>query len=203
MIDALLAKSTDTAARRLNAWNPACWAASLPIQCCAITPRGGTLVDKQHVVFSGHYPLVAGAVVRFLDRQNHLIERTVKAAAVDHRADLGLARLDKPVSLALPKLSAARLAVLTPLLALQPCRAVVLEWIGGGVVNKPENPRRARAYRPAVSGHSGQPVFAISGKSLTLIGLYRTWFCDDGTLSVVTSANVRDLKLQIQKGIAS
>ena len=71
--------------------NPACWAADIDLTCCSPwnsytgggwsgTHRAGTLISPRHVLFAAHFDdLTVGTVMRFVDMQNQVVERTLMA----------------------------------------------------------------------------------------------------------------------------
>lgn len=73
--------------------NPACWAADIDLTCCSPwnsyqdangggVNRAGTLISPIHVLFAAHYdqiPTNGHYVLRFVDQQNQVIERSLIA----------------------------------------------------------------------------------------------------------------------------
>lgn len=80
--------------------NTNCWAKDLDLTC--ISPwnsygnkfRAGTAITKHHVVYASHYPLPINTIIRFVDKNNEVIERKISKTKQIFNTDITIALLD-------------------------------------------------------------------------------------------------------------
>ena len=74
--------------------NPQSWASDIDLTCCSVwnsadkNKRAGTLISPRHVLFVAHYPIGAGTVMTFVDKNNNVVIRTI--TATKRHTDYGL-----------------------------------------------------------------------------------------------------------------
>ncbi len=152
--------------------------------------KGGTLISPRHFVFANHAPIVNGATIIFVDKNNNIITRTLQSQQRIGTTDIQLGVLDSdvPPSIAYYPIVSYNEVVqyllgsgsitfspTIPLLVLdQEDKALVQDakyalstetmfvWPLGGTA-------RLSFHEPIVSGDSGNPGFFVINNKLALI----------------------------------
>ena len=175
--------------------NPDLWCSDLDITCASPWnssgghKRAGTLVTPRHVIGAAHYEYSVGAVVRFVEKDGTVHDRTVtgKARHPDyspHIPDLTIYTLDsdlpdtiKPCAV-MPSDYTSYLVneqVKTACLGLdQEEKALIIDWNSGGRMRTPTDPNRLIFHENKISGDSGNPAFIIVDGELVLMTVW-TW----------------------------
>lgn len=184
--------------------NEKLWAKNLDLTC--ISPwnsygkntRAGTAITRLHVIFATHYQIPAGSSIRFITKNNELVERKIIKSFSIKNTDFTIGLLDKelpesinPVKL-LPKYwkeymaldpkylqNAGKLKPRISVLCLDQEEKATIAEIDSFYSNykavqcvKPENKILESFNELIVTGDSGNPCFAIVQDELVLI---TTW----------------------------
>jgi len=175
--------------------NPDLWCGDLDITCASPWnssgghKKAGTLVTPRHVIGAAHYEYSVGAVVRFVEKDGTVHDRTVAGKArhpesTNYHPDLTIYTLDsdlpdtiKPCYV-MPSDYATYLAneqVKTACLGLdQEEKALIIDWNSGGRMRTPTDPNRLIFHENKISGDSGNPAFLIVDEELVLMTVW-TW----------------------------
>lgn len=193
--------------------NPNCWAQNIE-DITAISPwnsrqgrhRAGTLISPRHIIYAAHYPLYNNDKVRFVDKNNNIVERTIIAhqkhplylgSAGGYQHDLHVALLDSDVP------SEIKFAKVLPdnwfdyLGDIYRIPALCLDFEEKALVNDfynginaqwlrhtvPTNPQRNRYYESKITGDSGNPAFIILNSELIITNVW-TWGGAGGGTSI-------------------
>jgi hypothetical protein len=181
--------------------NPSCWAADIDLTCVSpwnstgANTRAGVLVSPRHVLFAAHYPIAAGAIIRFVTANNAVVTRTVTATLTfpgysPYHPDFALGVLDSdvPASIGFAKVLPANYATKFPGAAAwgkvasvcfdQEEKALVQDWAGKYIANTgldycafnaPTDAKRAEFFENKISGDSGNPAFLIVNGELVFL----------------------------------
>lgn len=189
--------------------NPACWAATGELTCVspwnshAGVEGGGTLISPRHVLFAEHFmggtgsnPMPNGTTIRFITRDNQIVERTLSNKARVGATDIciGLLNADVPETISyarvLPSNFASFVSVYRqPALVVDAEEKAIIKELsnasGGNVTfGTPSDPVRATYDETLVPGDSSNPVMLIIGNTPVVVG------------AVLTTGSVADLAAQ-------
>jgi hypothetical protein len=182
--------------------NSECWASDLDLTC--ISPwnstgnntRAGTAITKYHIIYANHYPINIGSTVRFISKNNEIIDRKlIKSASVD-KTDISVGLLDtalpdsiKPAKV-LPKFYRDYIAInfnhiieLNDGTLLKSFPALCLDYEEKAIINEVvsinnfvscgKSSGLLQKYNEIIiAGDSGNPCFAIIDNELVLL---TTW----------------------------
>lgn len=182
--------------------NPDCWISDIPAITC-ISPwnnhnsnrRAGTLISPRHILFAAHYPIRNGSKLRFITKDNNVIERTLlrkkthpeykgRIGRFQHDIVIGLLDSDVPDSISYAKVlpdnwknylgNRRRL----PTFCLdQEEKALITDVIGefnwSSVYHlKPTDAQRLKYDEEKIIGDSGNPAFLIISSELLLLNVW-------------------------------
>ena len=182
--------------------NTNCWAYNLLDLTCA-SPwnsaygplRAGTAITTRHIIYAAHYPMPTGTVLRFITRDNTVIERTLissRSPAVDLAIGLLNADLPETITPALILPEGALEEYLPTQIPLYPQQipAIYLnqlehahsaDWTGIYGIGYSEaftisalHPVRQPHYACPRSGDSGNPVFLAAASRPVLLCCWYT-----------------------------
>jgi len=163
--------------------------------CCpweTATRRAGTLVSPRHLVFAHHYLIPNGTQLRFVDRNNGVVPRTLTDSVNITGTDLqiGVLNADIPAS----QISFARVLPANytnyfpstlrgiPAMCFNKVPQAVVSDIGAVLPSPtnatvivyaiPNDVERKRLYADKISGDSGQPAFIILNGQLVLLNIW-------------------------------
>mgnify|MGYP006253163315 FL=1 len=174
--------------------NPNLWCGDLDITC--VSPwnssgghkKAGTLVTPRHIIGAAHYEYSVGTVVRFVEKNGTVHDRTVTGKARhpecrNYIPDLTIYTLDsdlpstiKPCSV-MPSNYSEYLDNFSriPSLGLdQEEKALIIDWRSGGRMQKPTDPKRLIFHENKISGDSGNPAFLVFDGKPVLVTVW-TW----------------------------
>jgi len=92
--------------------NTNCWAYDLDLTCNSVwnsavgypsgRTGGGTLITKRHIIFAAHFPIPEGTTIRFITKDNQIVERTLLSTKIPssyspYYPDFGIGVLDSDV----------------------------------------------------------------------------------------------------------
>jgi len=182
--------------------NPDLWCGDLDITCASPWnssgghKRAGTLVTPRHVIGAAHYEYSVGAVVRFVEKDGTVHDRTVSGKARhpesrNYHPDLTIYTLDsdlpstiKPCYV-MPSDYTSYLVneqVKTACLGLdQEEKALIIDWNSGGRMRTPTDPNRLIFHENKISGDSGNPAFLIVDRELVLVTVWTFGGAGSGT----------------------
>ena len=175
-----------------------CWAHNLDLTCIspwnsnAENRKAGTLVSPRHIVYSEHYNIPLNSVVRFIDKNNSVVERTiVKKISVGpsnvsdgYSTDIAVGLLDSNIpNITFAKVLPPDINKFLPSLNLGvPClcldkeeKAIITDLYTLGtfaIFKRPLDKTRLKFYEDKIVGDSGNPAFLIINNELVLV---TTW----------------------------
>jgi len=183
--------------------NPDLWCRDLDITC--VSPwnssgdhkKAGTLVTPRHIIGAAHYEYSVGAVVRFVEKNGAVHDRTVigKARHPDYKPyypDLTIYTLDsdlpstiKPCSV-MPSNYKSYLdntsKIKIPCLGLdQEEKALIIDWSAGGRMRTPTDSKRRIFHENKIGGDSGNPAFLVFDGELVLVTVWTYGGAGGGT----------------------
>ena len=206
--------------------NPDLWCGDLDITCASpwnssgSHKRAGTLVTPRHVIGAAHYEYSVGAVVRFVEKDGTVHDRTVagKARHPDyspHIPDLTIYTLDsdlpptiKPCAV-MPSDYISYLVneqVKTACLGLdQEEKALIIDWNSGGRMRTPTDPNRLIFHENKISGDSGNPAFIIVDGELVLMTVWTYGGAGGGTAvaDYISGINTMIATADTQAGVST
>jgi hypothetical protein len=183
--------------------------------------RAGTAITPRHAVLAAHYPLYAGDSLRFITSDNTVITRNVVSTSVIFRegvntdAMLVLLDSDLPSSITpckifpanyevyLPAGGTTRAGEDLPLFSFDQSERGSVRSLRGAsrnqsfIVNfrEPKLPNRLAFYDSAISGDSGNPIFAVTNSELWLLSTY--WSAASGPFYGGLVAELNDAILSL------
>lgn len=173
--------------------NTGCWAYGLDLTPIAVynsdgvNEKGGVLISPRDIVFANHFQISSGATIRFVDRNNNVVSRTLSSHTNLLGTDVQVGRLDSDVPSSISHcrlLDTGWMNIINgtgiPLLAIdKEQNALVYEiknnvqgnilTLGSGLYGN-----RSGFYEVAVGGDSGGGLFAVIGNSLFLVSTFLT-----------------------------
>lgn len=181
--------------------NPDLWCGDLDITCASPWnssgghKRAGTLVTPRHVIGAAHYEYSVGAVVRFVEKDGTVHDRTVAGKARhpesrNYHPDLTIYTLDsdlpstiKPCSVMPSNYNnylgqSGRVACLG---LDQEEKALVVDWFSGGRMREPIDSNRLIFHENKIGGDSGNPAFLIVDGELVLVTVWTFGGAGSGT----------------------
>ena len=206
--------------------NPDLWCGDLDITCASPWnssgghKRAGTLVTPRHVIGAAHYEYSVGAVVRFVEKDGTVHDRTVAGKARhpesrNHHPDLTIYTLDsdlpstiKPCAV-MPSDYTSYLVneqVKTACLGLdQEEKALIIDWFSGGRMRTPIDPNRLIFHENKISGDSGNPAFIIVGGELVLVTVWTFGGAGSGTTvaDYISDLNTMIATADTQAGVST
>lgn len=151
----------------------------------------GTLVSPRHIVFATHFQLPVGAKVRFVSRENEVVERTLVGTMSEPYVKdrlfpditVGVLDSDVPPSIGFARILPDDWAAYVPDGRLEiPCLALDQEekalvtslWFLGAEASftDPRDPAQRSFFEPLVRGDSGNPGFMIVDGQLVLMTVW-------------------------------
>lgn len=205
--------------------NPDAWTRDLDLTCVSpwnsagINWLAGTLVSPRHVVFSTHFPIPVGATVRFVTRDNVVVDRTLVGAIsppyVGQSAfpDISVGVLDSDVP---PSIGFARILpddwaaylpdrrLEIPLLAINQREAALvtsLWWLDDQVLcSEPADATQRAFFDTIVTGDSGHPGFMIVDDQLVLLTVWTMGSGGMGTFTTGQRAAIDGMMAQLGGG---
>jgi hypothetical protein len=180
------------------------------------------LITKRHIVYANHFGLPildGGTPMLFVDSQGGLLERRVIASAAEPEGDIAIGLLDSDVpdtiriAPVLPPDFEKHLGFHRPFLvvtldqedkaSVQQCNSLSAGFSTNTLVENyvaPEYKRLSAWSEKIVIGDSGNPVFAIIGNELVLIGCW--WGAFFGPHVGGRAAQVNKMIAQLAPGYA-
>ena len=181
--------------------NPDLWCGDLDITCASPWnssgghKRAGTLVTPRHVIGAAHYEYSVGAVVRFVEKDGTVHDRTVAGKARhpesrNYYPDLTIYTLDsdlpptiKPCAV-MPSDHSNYLENFSRVACLgldQEEKALIIDWRSRGNMQTPVDPNRLIFHENKISGDSGNPAFLIVDRELVLVTVWTFGGAGSGT----------------------
>lgn len=160
-----------------------------PWNSAGVHTRAGTLITRRHIIHAAHYSLSTGHVMRFVDVNNVVHERTIVGAKSHpdyspHYPDIRIAVLDSdlPASISHCKMAPSTLDdYFTFTTTRHPCllldkeeKALIadLNYINTRIGFKyPTDPKRLEYSETIIGGDSGNPSFIIIDDELVLLSV--------------------------------
>ena len=206
--------------------NPDLWCSDLDITCASPWnssgghKKAGTLVTPRHVIGATHYEYSVGAVVRFVEKDGTVHDRTVagKARHPDYRPhlpDLTIYTLDSdlPATIkpcyVMPSDYTSYLVneqVKTACLGLdQEEKALIIDWNSGGRMRTPTDPNRLIFHENKIGGDSGNPAFLIVDGELVLTTVWTFGGAGSGTAvaNYISDINTMISTADTQAGVST
>jgi len=191
------------------------WCKDLDLTC--ISPwnssgghkKAGTLVTPRHVIGAAHYEYSVGAVVRFVEKNGSVHNRTVIGKArhpkyKPHYPDLTIYTLDSdlpstitPCSV-MPSNYSSHLdnvpGIKIPCLGFdQEEKALIIDWNSGGRMRTPTDSKRRIFHESKIKGDSGNPAFLIFNGKLVLMTVWTFGGAGGGTPIAKHIADINDM----------
>tara|TARA_R110002074_G_scaffold366961_2_gene540959 strand:+ start:558 stop:1517 length:960 start_codon:yes stop_codon:yes gene_type:complete len=174
--------------------NPDLWCGDLDITC--VSPwnssgghkKAGTLVTPRHIIGAAHYEYSVGTVVRFVEKNGTVHDRTVTGKARhpecrNYTPDLTIYTLDsdlpstiKPCSV-MPSNYSDYLDNFSKIACLgldQEEKALIIDWRSGGRMQTPTDFKRRIFHESKIKGDSGNPAFLVFDGKPLLVTVW-TW----------------------------
>lgn len=200
--------TTQNHASQIYVRNVNCWCYDIDDITC-ISPwnstggaqRAGTLITPRHIIFAAHYPIEVGATVRFVDKNNNVINRTMVArkthpSYTPYFPDLTVGVLDEDVppeihfAKVLPNNWMDRLPTgvnRVPSLTLDQQEKALITDVDSitpwrtNFIPPDINSQRYLFYEPKISGDSGNPAFLIINEELVILTVWTYGGAGGGT----------------------
>tara|TARA_R110001599_G_scaffold302465_1_gene508175 strand:- start:940 stop:3318 length:2379 start_codon:yes stop_codon:yes gene_type:complete len=195
--------------------NPDLWCEDLDLTC--LSPwnnsgghkKAGTLVTPRHVIGAAHYEYSVGAVVRFVEKNGTVHDRTVKGKArhpnyKPHYPDLTIYTLDSDLP-----------SSITPCSVMPsdyskyfdniykskiPCigfdqeeKALIIDWANGGRMRTPTDSKRRIFHESKIKGDSGNPAFLVFNGELVLMTVWTYGGAGGGTPIAKHISDINDM----------
>ena len=163
--------------------NPDLWCGDLDITCASPWnssgghKKAGTLITPRHVIGAAHYEYSVGTVVRFVEKDNTVHDRTVIGKARhpecrNHYPDLTIYTLDSDLPSTISPCSVISSDYSDYLDGVSndkiPClgldqeeKALIIDWWVRGWMRIPKDPKRLIFHENKIKGDSGNPAFLI------------------------------------------
>ncbi|XP_033753723.1 uncharacterized protein LOC117337050 [Pecten maximus] len=194
--------------------NPDCWAYDLdltpisPWNSYGKTRKAGTLLSPRHAVWARHYSIRVNSTLRFVDRHNNVVDRTViKTRALytntsahqsflhGHDMVVGLLDSDVPASISFAKVLPRNFTVLRPHMEMVRLpvfstdfeeKALVADfsYMSGNMASLTEpitTSTRHKYYERKIVGDSGNPSFFIIDNQLLFLFVFTYGGAGSGT----------------------
>ena len=179
------------------------WCGDLDITC--VSPwnssgghkKAGTLVTPRHVIGAAHYEYSVGAVVRFVEKDDTVHDRTVTGKArhpnyKPHYPDLTIYTLDSDLPSTITPCNVMpsnysdyldnTSGIKIPCLGLdQEEKALIIDWHVGGRMRTPTDSKRRIFHENKIGGDSGNPAFLVFEGELVLVTVWTYGGAGGGT----------------------
>lgn len=202
-----------------------CWAADLDLTCISpwnstgANKRAGTLISPRHIIFAAHYQISTGSTIRFVDKDNNLVTRTISAtkahpAYSPYYPDLVIGLLNEEVP---PTISYAKVLpddwssylpseTGLPTLCLdQEEKALVtdlryLNANGRSYFQAPTDSTRLGFHENKISGDSGNPAFLIIDSQLVILTVWTFGGAGSGTSITALKSDINTMMTELGGG---
>ncbi len=179
--------STRNDAGKIYVRNPQCWAASIDLTPMVVwnSDQGnkiaGILVSPRHVVSAQHFQIADNVTVRFVTKDNQVVERKVISGKQVGTTDIHVSLLESavPASISFARVLPLGYAATLPPVGLpvfatdQEKKALVADVMmtmsGLVYIAQPSNAQRKAFYEPWIVGDSGSAAALIVNNILTLM----------------------------------
>ena len=205
--------------------NAGAWTRDLDLTCISPwnsaggTQLAGTLVSPRHIVYATHFQIPVGATVRFVSRNDEVVERTIVAKiSPPYQGDrlfpditVGLLDRDVPASIGFARILPDDWAAYftdgpwrIPCLAIdQEEKALVTSlWLLGEYASfdTPDTELQRSFYENIVTGDSGHPAFLVVDGQLVLVTVWTYGSGGAGTFVTRQRAAIDAMMLELGGG---
>ena len=171
--------------------------------------KAGTLITPRNVIGAAHYEYSIGTVVRFVEKNGTVHDRTVKGKArhpnyKPHYPDLTIYTLDSDLPSSITPCSVMPSDYSKHFDNIYkskiPCigfdqeeKALIIDWANGGRMRTPTDSKRRIFHESKIKGDSGNPAFLVFNGELVLMTVWTYGGAGGGTPIAKHISDINDM----------